>query len=64
MCVCVCVGVFLVHPYGTLLEADLSYISLRPDQLSSMDVSLDEETSSMDEVLHKSPSKPPKKNKG
>ncbi|XP_012695662.2 ETS-related transcription factor Elf-1 isoform X2 [Clupea harengus] len=53
----------MIHPYGTLLEADLSYISLRPDQLSSMDVSLDEETSSMDEVLHKSPSKPPKKNK-
>ncbi|KAG5264096.1 hypothetical protein AALO_G00272090 [Alosa alosa] len=53
----------MIHPYGTLLESDLSYISLRPDQLSSMDVSLDEETSSMDEVMHKSPSKPPKKNK-
>ncbi|XP_062380169.1 ETS-related transcription factor Elf-1 isoform X2 [Sardina pilchardus] len=53
----------MIHPYGTLLESDLTYISLRPDQLSSMDVSLDEETSSMDEVMHKSPSKPPKKNK-
>ncbi|KAL2077505.1 hypothetical protein ACEWY4_027009 [Coilia grayii] len=53
----------MIHTYGTLLESDLSYISLRPEQLSSMDVSLDEETSSMDEVLHKRPTKPPKKNK-
>ncbi|XP_028815780.1 ETS-related transcription factor Elf-1 [Denticeps clupeoides] len=48
----------LIHPYGTLLESDLnSYISLRPEQ------AMDEETSSMDEVLQKSPSKPVRKNK-
>ncbi|XP_060783615.1 ETS-related transcription factor Elf-1 isoform X3 [Neoarius graeffei] len=54
-----------VHTYGALLEPDLTYISLRPEQLSAdcMDVSLDEETSSMDEIPQKSPSKPPRKNK-
>ncbi|XP_017553939.1 ETS-related transcription factor Elf-1 isoform X2 [Pygocentrus nattereri] len=54
-----------VHPYGALLESDLTYTSLRPEQLSPdcMDVSLDEETSSMDEVHQKSPSKPARKNK-
>ncbi|XP_063046403.1 ETS-related transcription factor Elf-1 isoform X2 [Engraulis encrasicolus] len=56
----------MIHTYGTLLESELhSYISLRPDQLASLevDVDLDEETSSMDEVMHKRPVKPPKKNK-
>ncbi|KAI4896161.1 hypothetical protein NFI96_032372 [Prochilodus magdalenae] len=55
----------MIHPYGALLESDLTYISLRPEQLAPdcMDVSLDEETSSMDEVPQKSPSKPAKKNK-
>ncbi|XP_076878037.1 ETS-related transcription factor Elf-1 [Brachyhypopomus gauderio] len=55
----------MIHPYGSLLESDLTYISLRPEQLSAdcMDVSLDEETSSMDEVPQKCPSKPPRKNK-
>ncbi|XP_026870680.2 ETS-related transcription factor Elf-1 [Electrophorus electricus] len=48
----------MIHSYGSLLETDLTYISLRPD---CMDVSLDE--SSMDEVPQKSPSKPPRKNK-
>ncbi|XP_066505901.1 ETS-related transcription factor Elf-1 isoform X2 [Hoplias malabaricus] len=54
-----------VHPYGVLLEPDLAYSSLRPEQLSTdcMDVSLDEETSSMDEVPQKISSKPAKKNK-
>ncbi|KAF7707230.1 ETS-related transcription factor Elf-1 [Silurus meridionalis] len=55
----------MIHTYGALLEPDLTYISLRPEQLSAdcMDVSLDEETSSMDEIPQKSPSKPPRKNK-
>ncbi|KAL7863358.1 hypothetical protein SRHO_G00123420 [Serrasalmus rhombeus] len=55
----------MIHPYGALLESDLTYTSLRPEQLSPdcMDVSLDEETSSMDEVHQKSPSKPARKNK-
>ncbi|MCJ8733976.1 hypothetical protein PDJAM_G00230100 [Pangasius djambal] len=55
----------MIHTYGALLEPDLPYISLRPEQLSAdcMDVSLDEETSSMDEIPQKSPSKPPRKNK-
>lgn len=56
----------VVHTYGALLEPDLTYISLRPEQLSAdcMEVSLDEETSSMDEIPQMSPSKPPRKNKG
>ncbi|KAK3535505.1 hypothetical protein QTP70_016930 [Hemibagrus guttatus] len=55
----------MIHTYGALLEPDLTYISLRPEQLSAdcMDVSLDEDTSSMDEIPHKSASKPPRKNK-
>ncbi|KAG7329103.1 hypothetical protein KOW79_007277 [Hemibagrus wyckioides] len=55
----------MIHTYGALLEPDLSYISLRPEQLSAdcMDVSLDEETSSIDEIPQKSASKPPRKNK-
>ncbi|XP_053361415.1 ETS-related transcription factor Elf-1 isoform X2 [Clarias gariepinus] len=55
----------MIHTYGALLEPDLTYISLRPEQLSAdcMDVSLDEETSSMDEIAQKSPSKQPRKNK-
>ncbi|KAF5899909.1 ETS-related transcription factor Elf-1-like isoform X1, partial [Clarias magur] len=55
----------MIHTYGALLEPDLTYISLRPEQLSGdcMDVSLDEETSSMDEIAQKSPSKQPRKNK-
>lgn len=56
----------VVHTYGALLEPDLNYISLRPEQLSAdcMDVSLDEETSSMDDIPQKSLSKPPRKHKG
>ncbi|XP_056134143.1 ETS-related transcription factor Elf-1 [Lampris incognitus] len=55
----------MIHAYGTLLESDLSYIPLRPDQIdnSCLEVSLDEDTSSMDEIPQKSPSKPQKKNK-
>ena len=56
----------LVHTYGTLLESDLTYAPLRPDQMdnSALDVSLDEDTSSMDEIPQKCPLKPQKKNKG
>lgn len=55
-----------VHAYGTLLESDLTYAPLRPDQMdnSALDVSLDEDTSSMDEIAQKCPLKPQKKNKG
>lgn len=55
-----------VHPYGTLLEADLTYAPLRPDQMenSGLDMSLEEDTSSMDEIAQKSPMKPQKKTKG
>lgn len=55
----------MIHTYGSLLDPDLTYISLRPEQLNAdcIDVSLDEETSSMDEIPQKSPSKPPRKNK-
>ncbi|XP_030622311.1 ETS-related transcription factor Elf-1 [Chanos chanos] len=54
----------MIPTYGTLLESDLTYTSLRPEQLanSCMDVNMDEETSSMDEIPQKTP-KPPRKNK-
>nr|XP_055034004.1 ETS-related transcription factor Elf-1 isoform X1 [Misgurnus anguillicaudatus]XP_055034005.1 ETS-related transcription factor Elf-1 isoform X1 [Misgurnus anguillicaudatus]XP_055034006.1 ETS-related transcription factor Elf-1 isoform X1 [Misgurnus anguillicaudatus]XP_055034008.1 ETS-related transcription factor Elf-1 isoform X1 [Misgurnus anguillicaudatus] len=49
--------------YGNMLESDMTYISLRPEQLSNgcMDVHMDDETSSMDELPHKNLSKPAKK---
>ncbi|XP_040903523.1 ETS-related transcription factor Elf-1 [Toxotes jaculatrix] len=55
----------MIHTYGTLLEADLTYAPLRPDQMDSaaLDMSLDEDTSSMDEIPQKCPLKPQKKNK-
>ncbi|XP_006633101.1 ETS-related transcription factor Elf-1 isoform X1 [Lepisosteus oculatus] len=56
----------MIHGYGTLLDSDLTYISLRPDQLhahgNGVDISLDEEES-MDEIPQKNPTKPPRKNK-
>ncbi|XP_043112819.1 ETS-related transcription factor Elf-1 isoform X2 [Puntigrus tetrazona] len=54
-----------VHTYGNILESDLTYISLRPEQLSNgcMDVPLDEETSSLDEIPQKNLSKPARKSK-
>uniref|UniRef100_H3DE91 E74-like ETS transcription factor 1 n=1 Tax=Tetraodon nigroviridis TaxID=99883 RepID=H3DE91_TETNG len=54
-----------VHTYGTLLEPDLTYAPLRPDQMenSGLDMSLDEDTSSMDEIAQKCPLKPQKKTK-
>lgn len=55
----------MIHPYGALLDPDLTYISLRPEQLSAdcMDVSLDEETSSMDDIPQKIDCKPVRKTK-
>lgn len=56
----------VVHTYGNMLESELTYISLRPEQLSNgcMDVPLDEETSSLDEIPQKNLSKPARKSKG
>lgn len=55
----------MIHTYGTLLESDLTYAPLRPDQLDNgaLDMSLDEDTSSMDEIPQKCPLKPQKKSK-
>ncbi|XP_051505175.1 ETS-related transcription factor Elf-1-like isoform X1 [Myxocyprinus asiaticus] len=55
----------MIHTYGTMLDSDLTYISLRPEQPLNgcMDVHLDEETSSMDENPSKNPSKPARKTK-
>uniref|UniRef100_A0A669ECA6 E74-like ETS transcription factor 1 n=1 Tax=Oreochromis niloticus TaxID=8128 RepID=A0A669ECA6_ORENI len=56
----------MLHTYGTLLEPDLTYAPLRPDQMDSvaLDMSVDEDTSSMDEIPQKFPLKPQKKTKG
>ncbi|KAM9356870.1 ETS-related transcription factor Elf-1 isoform 2-T3 [Symphorus nematophorus] len=55
----------MIHTYGTLLESDLTYAPLRPDQMDNgaLDMSLDEDTSSMDEIPQKCPLKPQKKTK-
>ncbi|XP_041846170.1 ETS-related transcription factor Elf-1 [Melanotaenia boesemani] len=55
----------MIHTYSTLLESELTYAPLRPDQMDNvaLDMSLDEDTSSMDEIPYKCPSKPQKKNK-
>nr|XP_054595141.1 ETS-related transcription factor Elf-1 isoform X2 [Nothobranchius furzeri] len=55
----------MIHTYNALLESEMAYAPLRPDQMDnvSLDVSLDEETSSMDEIPHKYPLKPQKKTK-
>ncbi|XP_010894389.2 ETS-related transcription factor Elf-1 isoform X2 [Esox lucius] len=53
----------MIHTYGTMLESDYTYIPLRPEPNGCMDVSLDEETSSMDEIPQKSVSKPQRKTK-
>lgn len=47
-----------------MLESDYTYIHLRPEPNGCMDVSLDDETSSMDEIPQKSMSKPQRKTKG
>ncbi|XP_017263976.1 ETS-related transcription factor Elf-1 [Kryptolebias marmoratus] len=51
--------------YSTLLESDMTYAPLRPDQMDTvaLDVSLDEDTSSMDEIPQRCPLKPQKKTK-
>ncbi|XP_077465272.1 ETS-related transcription factor Elf-1 isoform X2 [Stigmatopora argus] len=53
----------MLHNYGVLLEADLTYAPLRPDHMENgaLDVSLDEDTSSMDEIPPRCPLKPQKK---
>ncbi|KAL0973638.1 hypothetical protein UPYG_G00207730 [Umbra pygmaea] len=53
----------MIHTYGTMLESDYTYMPLRPEPNGCMDVSLDEETSSMDEIPQKSVSKPQRKTK-
>uniref|UniRef100_A0A671SL34 ETS-related transcription factor Elf-1-like n=1 Tax=Sinocyclocheilus anshuiensis TaxID=1608454 RepID=A0A671SL34_9TELE len=55
----------MIHTYGNILESDLTYISLRPEQLSNgcMDVPLDDETSSVDEIPQRNLSKPARKSK-
>ncbi|XP_029515992.2 ETS-related transcription factor Elf-1-like [Oncorhynchus nerka] len=53
----------MIHTYGTMLESDYTYIPLRPEANGCIDVSLDEETSSMDEIPQKSMSKPQRKTK-
>ncbi|KPP74789.1 ETS-related transcription factor Elf-4-like, partial [Scleropages formosus] len=54
----------MIHTYGSLMENELPYISLRPEQLSGncVDMSLDEE-SSADETPRKNAAKAPRKNK-
>lgn len=67
VCLCFFISSFcIVHTYGTLLESDLTYAPLRPDQMDNgaLDMSLDEDTSSMDEIPQKCPLKPQKKTKG
>lgn len=59
-------AVCVVHTYSTLLESELTYTPLRPDQMDNvaLDVSLDEDTSSMDDNPQKFSLKPQKKTKG
>ncbi|CAL1613848.1 unnamed protein product [Knipowitschia caucasica] len=54
----------MIHTFG-MLEADLTYASLRPDQIdnSVLDMSLDEDTSSMDEIPQRCHFKPQKRTK-
>uniref|UniRef100_A0A3P9P995 E74-like ETS transcription factor 1 n=1 Tax=Poecilia reticulata TaxID=8081 RepID=A0A3P9P995_POERE len=54
-----------MHTYNHLLESEMTYAPLRPDQMDNvaLDMSLDEDTSSMDEISHKIPLKPQKKTK-
>ncbi|XP_035265227.1 ETS-related transcription factor Elf-1-like [Anguilla anguilla] len=53
----------MIHTYGALLDPEISYIPLKPEQLSSgcADWSPDDESSSMDEIPRKCPTKPQKK---
>ncbi|XP_043982509.1 ETS-related transcription factor Elf-1 isoform X1 [Gambusia affinis] len=55
----------MIHTYNHLLESEMTYTPLRPDQMDSvaLDMSLDEDTSSMDEISQKIPLKPQKKTK-
>ncbi|XP_054886638.1 ETS-related transcription factor Elf-4-like isoform X2 [Poeciliopsis prolifica] len=53
----------MIHTYNHMLESE--FTPLRPDQMDNvaLDMSLDEDTSSMDEISHKIPLKPQKKTK-
>ncbi|KAJ8255153.1 hypothetical protein GJAV_G00201600 [Gymnothorax javanicus] len=53
----------LIHTYGALLDPEITYTPLKPHQLpnSCTDWSLDDESSSMDDIPRKSPTKPQKK---
>lgn len=55
----------MIHTYNHLLESEMTYTPLRPDQMDNvaLDMSLDEDTSSMDEISQKCPLKPQKKTK-
>uniref|UniRef100_A0A8C7XG53 E74-like ETS transcription factor 1 n=1 Tax=Oryzias sinensis TaxID=183150 RepID=A0A8C7XG53_9TELE len=55
----------MIHTYSTLLESELTYTPLRPDQMDNvaLDVSLDEDTSSMDDNPQRFSLKPQKKTK-
>ncbi|KAG9351317.1 hypothetical protein JZ751_022563 [Albula glossodonta] len=54
----------MIHSYGTLLDHDLTYVPLRPEQLSRNGVDMhEEEEESLDEIPKKSPTKPQKKHK-
>ncbi|XP_012717255.2 ETS-related transcription factor Elf-1 isoform X1 [Fundulus heteroclitus] len=54
-----------VHTYNHLLESEMTYAPLRPDQMDNvaLNMSMDEDTSSMDELPQKCPLKPQKKTK-
>ncbi|XP_061089828.1 LOW QUALITY PROTEIN: ETS-related transcription factor Elf-1-like [Conger conger] len=53
----------MIHTYGALLDPEISYIPLKPEQLTSgsTDWSPDDESSSMDEIPRKTPTKPQRK---
>ncbi|KAG5843599.1 hypothetical protein ANANG_G00152610 [Anguilla anguilla] len=54
----------MIHSYNTLLDPDLTYISLRPEQLSSNGVHMSHvEEESADEVPSRSPGKAQRKSK-
>uniref|UniRef100_A0A3Q2TJC2 E74-like ETS transcription factor 1 n=1 Tax=Fundulus heteroclitus TaxID=8078 RepID=A0A3Q2TJC2_FUNHE len=54
-----------VHTYNHLLESEMTYAPLRPDQMDNvaLNMSMDEDSSSMDELPQKCPLKPQKKTK-
>uniref|UniRef100_A0A3Q2PTE5 E74-like ETS transcription factor 1 n=1 Tax=Fundulus heteroclitus TaxID=8078 RepID=A0A3Q2PTE5_FUNHE len=55
----------MIHTYNHLLESEMTYAPLRPDQMDNvaLNMSMDEDSSSMDELPQKCPLKPQKKTK-